>query len=158
MSTVFLPDMLLYRIAKCMYADDLSGTGARLYGGRWNSIGKPMVYLASSRSLAVLEVLVHLPPTLIPSNYCLVTLDVPDDVQKLDIKALPANWQDFPEPGILKTIGDKFLQNSRHLLYSVPSAIVKEEYNYLLNPAHPNFLKVKLINKQPFSFDERLIS
>jgi RES domain-containing protein len=150
--------MLLYRIAKCMYADDLSGTGARLYGGRWNSVGKPVVYLASSRALAVLEVLVHLPPALIPSNYCLVTLDVPDDVTKIDLAILPPNWQEFPEPGILKTIGDEFILSNKHLLCCVPSAIVKEEYNFLLNPSHAKFLKVKILSKEPFSFDERLVS
>ncbi len=141
-----------------MYADDLSGTGARLYGGRWNSVGKPVVYLASSRALAVLEVLVHLPATLIPSNYCLVTLDAPDDVFKIVLNTLPPNWQEFPEPGILKTMGDQFIASNKHLLCSVPSAIVKEEHNYLLNPAHPKFLKVKVVSKEPFSFDERLIS
>jgi RES domain-containing protein len=141
-----------------MYADDLSGTGARLYGGRWNSVGKPLVYLASSRALAVLEVLVHLPPALIPSNYCIVTLDVPNDVTEIQLNTLPPNWQEFPEPGVLKTIGDQFITNNKHLLCSVPSAIVKEERNYLLNPAHANFLKVKQVGKEPFSFDERLVS
>lgn len=149
--------MLLYRIAKCMYADDLSGTGARLYGGRWNNIGKPVVYLASSRALAVLEVLVHLPPTLIPSNYCIVTLDVPDDIQAIDLQTLPPNWQDYPEPGILKSIGDRFLFDNRHLLCKVPSAVVQEEYNYLLNPAHSRFLKVKIKKKESFTFDKRLL-
>lgn len=150
--------MLLYRISKCTYIDDLSGTGARLYGGRWNNIGKPVVYMASSRSLAVLEVLVHLPPTLIPDDFCQVTFDVPDDIEVLNIDTLPANWQEYPEPSILKAMGDSFLKQSKHLLLKVPSAVVKEEYNYLLNPAHPGIKEVKIINQQPFSFDERLIS
>jgi RES domain-containing protein len=71
--------MILYRIAKCNYAGDLSGTGARLYGGRWNSEGKPMLYTASSRALAVLEVLVHLSPLLVPNNFCLVEIEVPEN-------------------------------------------------------------------------------
>jgi RES domain-containing protein len=150
--------MLLYRIAKCTYINDLSGTGARLYGGRWNSIGRPVVYMASSRALAVLEVLVHLPPTLIPDNFCQITFEVPDDVQTLNVKSLPANWQEYPEPSILKNIGDAFLKANKHLLLKVPSAVVKEEYNYLLNPAHPGIASVKAIDQQPFNFDERLIS
>lgn len=150
--------MLLYRISKCTYIDDLSGTGARLYGGRWNNVGKPVVYMASSRSLAVLEVLVHLPPTLIPDNFCQVTFEVPDDVQVLDVKTLPVNWQEYPEPSVLKAMGDAFLKKAKHLLLKVPSAVVKEEYNYLLNPAHPNIKDVKIIDQQLFSFDERLIS
>jgi RES domain-containing protein len=150
--------MLLYRIAKCTYINDLSGTGARLYGGRWNSIGRPVVYMASSRALAVLEVLVHLPPTLIPDNFCQITFEIPDDVQTLNVKNLPANWQEYPEPSILKNMGDAFLKANKHLLLKVPSAVVKEEYNYLLNPAHPGIASVKAIDQQPFNFDERLIS
>ncbi|WP_345948211.1 RES family NAD+ phosphorylase [Mucilaginibacter sp. PAMB04274] len=151
--------MLLYRIAKCNYIADLSGTGARLYGGRWNSIGRPVVYLASSRALAVLEVLVHLSPTLIPDNFCQVTVEVPnDDVQILDLKKLPPNWQEYPEPALLKTIGDAFIKANKHLLLKVPSAVVKEEFNYLLNPAHVAMQAVKIVDQQVFSFDERLIS
>jgi RES domain-containing protein len=149
--------MLLYRIAKCQYAHDLSGTGARLYGGRWNSIGRPVVYMASSRALAVLEVLVHLPPALIPNDFCQVTFEVPDDVDELDANTLPLNWQEYPEPSVLKTMGDAFIKANRHLLLKVPSAVVTQEYNYLLNPAHAGMQEVKLVNNEPFNFDERLI-
>lgn len=150
--------MLLYRISKCNYIEDLSGTGARLYGGRWNSIGKPMVYMASSRALALLEVLVHLPPALIPANFCQATFEVPDDIEVLDITKLPSNWQEYPEPARLKTIGDAFLKAKKHLLLKVPSAIVSEEFNYLLNPAHPGISTVKLTEVKPFTLDERLIT
>ncbi|MVN89556.1 RES family NAD+ phosphorylase [Mucilaginibacter aquatilis] len=149
--------MLLYRISKCTYIDDLSGTGARLYGGRWNNIGRAMVYTASSRSLAVLEVLVHLPPTLIPDNFCQITLDVPDDTEVLDMDALPRNWQDYPEPSSLKSLGDAFLKTNKHLLLKVPSAIVKEEFNYLINPLHPKARHIKIVDQKNFTFDERLI-
>jgi len=150
--------MLLYRISKCTYIEDLSGTGARLYGGRWNSIGKPMVYMASSRALAMLEVLVHLPPALIPADFCKATFEVPDDdIQVLDMTKLPANWQEYPEPARLKTMGDTFLKTRKHLLLKVPSAVVSEEFNYLLNPAHPAITSVKVIDVKPFTFDERLI-
>lgn len=149
--------MLLYRIAKCQYARDLSGTGARLYGGRWNSIGRPVVYMASSRALAVLEVLVHLPPALIPNDFCQATFEVPDDADEIIISSLPPNWQEYPEPSVLKTMGDAFLKANRHLLLKVPSAVVTQEYNYLLNPAHTAMQNVKLVDQVPFNFDERLI-
>lgn len=149
--------MLLYRISKCIYIEDLSGTGARLYGGRWNSVGKPMVYTASSRALAVLEVLVHLPPALIPADFCQATFEVPDDVQVLDMAKLPPNWQEYPEPARLKTMGDAFLKAKKHLLLKVPSAVVEEEFNYLLNPVHPDITSVKIVDVRPFTFDERLI-
>jgi RES domain-containing protein len=150
--------MLLYRLTKCIYANDLSGAGARLYGGRWNSEGRAMIYLASSRSLAVLEALVHLPPTNIPDEYCMVTIDAPDDFAGIDEKLLPQKWQDFPDLDILKQMGNVFLFEKRNLLLKVPSAIVNEEFNYLLNPAHTIIQKVKLKNVQPFNFDSRLFN
>ena len=148
--------MLLYRIVKTAYAD-LSGNGARLYGGRWNSEGKPMVYLASSRSLAVLEALAHLSPTNIPDDYCMLIVEAPDDASiTLDTKTLPEHWHEYPEQNILKQIGNRFLLDKQHLLLRVPSAIVNEEYNYLLNLLHADVEKVKIISKQPFKFDARL--
>lgn len=150
--------MILYRIAKCIYADDLSGTGARLYGGRWNSEGRPMLYLASSRSLAMLEVLVHLNPLIIPDNFCLAQIEVPDhSITSLDVTLLPDNWREVSAPGILKELGNEFLKNGRHLLMKVPSAIVPAEFNYLLNPLHPEAGKVSVAIKEPFGFDERLL-
>lgn len=149
--------MLLYRIARCQYAADLSGTGARLYGGRWNSVGKPVVYTASSRSLAVLEVLVHLPPTLLPSDYCMAVIEVPDDIENIEVSQLPAGWNEFPEPAQLKLLGDGFLNTNRHLLLRVPSVIIPQEHNYLLNPAHSLMQQVKVVTNNSFSFDERLL-
>lgn len=150
--------MVLYRIAKCNYADDLTGTGARLYGGRWNSEGKSMLYLASSRSLAVLEVLVHLSPLIIPDNFCVAEIEVPDhSIIPIDIASLPGNWRDVSAPVILKEMGDEFLKSDKYLLMKVPSAVVPAEYNYLLNPLHPDAKDVRVVIKEPFGFDERLL-
>jgi len=149
--------MQLYRIARSLYATDMSGTGARLYGGRWNNIGRSMVYTASSRSLAVLEVLVHLPPTIIPDDFRLITFEAPEDIFEPDVNAFPPNWYTYPEPDILKRTGDYFLMQNQHLLMKVPSAIVKQEYNYLINPAHAKANKIKVMANEPFTFDERLL-
>jgi len=150
--------MILYRIANCNYIKDLSGTGARLYGGRWNSEGKSMVYMASSRALAVLEVLVHLPPLLLPDNFCVAEVEVPDNsILTLDIKSLPDNWQDASSPAELKTLGNQFIKETKYLMMKVPSSVVPEEYNYLLNPWHPDIKRVKILNTHPFTFDDRLI-
>jgi RES domain-containing protein len=149
--------MLLYRITNAKYANDLSGNGARLYGGRWNSEGRPMIYLASSRSLAVLESLAHLSPTNLPDDIFMLITEVADDFMEVNIKTLPDNWNEYPEPNILKQIGNSFLQKNEHLLLKVPSAIVKEEFNYLMNPLHPKAMEVKIISKSPFLFDRRLI-
>lgn len=150
--------MILYRLAKCVYVDDLSGTGARLYGGRWNSEGKAAVYLASSGSLAVLEVLVHLPPLMIPNGYCITEISVPEhSIFTVKNEELPENWKDIAQPAALRKIGDQFLARNEYLLLKVPSAIVPFEYNYIMNPAHPAFKEVHILKKQPFDFDERLI-
>lgn len=149
--------MILYRLVKCVYADDLSGNGARLYGGRWNSEGRAALYLASSRSLAVLEALVHLSPTNMPDGFCMLAIDVPDDVTVIAAKLLPDDWNAYPEPNALKQIGNDFLQNKRHLLLKVPSALIADEYNYIMNPLHPLAASVKILQQRNFSFDKRLI-
>ncbi len=149
--------MILYRIVNCSYAD-LSGTGARLFGGRWSSVGKSAIYLASSRALAVLEVLVHLSPLMIPDNYCLVEIEVPDsNVTNIEIKDLPPDWKNLSPPAALKQIGDAFLKKQEHLLLKMPSSIVPMEDNYLLNPLHAAMNKVKILKKEPFDFDSRLV-
>jgi RES domain-containing protein len=151
--------MILYRIAKCNYAGDLSGTGARLYGGRWNSEGKPMLYLASSRALAILEVLVHLSPLIIPNNFCLAEIEVPDhSIATFDNALLPANWQDVSAPVMLREMGDAFLKKQEHLLMRVPSAVVPAEYNYILNPLHIEAKNIKIVNVAAFNFDDRLVN
>jgi len=149
--------MVLYRITNAKYADDLSGNGARLYGGRWNSEGRSALYLASSRSLAVLESLAHIAPTNIPDELLMLTIEAPDDFAEINISSLPVNWSGYPEPNILKQIGNAFLQKNEHLLLKVPSALVPEEFNYLMNPSHKNAAKVKILKKSPFNFDERLL-
>ena len=150
--------MILYRIANCNYITNLDGMGARLYGARWNSKGNAVVYLASSRALAVLEVLVHLQPLFTPSNFCLAEIEVPDNsILTLDIKSLPDNWQDASSPTQLKTLGNQFIKETKYLLMKVPSSVVPEEYNYLLNPRHTDIGKVKILNTFPFSFDDRLL-
>lgn len=150
--------MVLFRIVKCIYAADLSGTGARLYGGRWNSEGKPAVYLASSRALAVLEVLVHLPPLMVPDGYCLIEIDVPDDsILNLTTEELPPDWKAIGQPVALKKIGDAFLKKQDYFLMKIPSAIVPAEFNYLLNPLHRDIKKTKVLKSEPFDFDSRLV-
>jgi RES domain-containing protein len=147
--------MLLYRITRQTFAD-LNGDGSRLYGGRWNSEGRAAVYLASSRSLAMLEALVHLDPTNIPDNLCLMQIEVPDDVQDFDSKLLPESWERFDDQYVLKQIGNNFLFKKEKLLLKVPSAIVKQEFNFLFNPLHPKAAEAKITSTEPFIFDSRL--
>jgi len=150
--------MILYRLTRCVYAEDLSGTGGRIFGGRWHSIGKSGIYLASSRALALLEVLVHLQPLMIPDDYCLVEIEVPEDsISQVNFENLPPNWKDVSPPIELKAFGDAFLKRGTHLMMKVPSSIVPMEHNYLLNPFHREMKKVKIVKHEPFDFDSRLV-
>jgi RES domain-containing protein len=149
--------MVLYRISRCIYADSLSGEGSRLFGGRWNSKGRPAIYLASSIALAVLEVLVHLPPLIIPDDYCLAQIEVPDtDIAEIFVKDLPVDWQNVSPPASMKQFGNVFLERGEHLLMKMPSSVVSMEHNFLVNTQHPVMKKVKVLKVEPFEFDERL--
>ena len=151
--------MKLYRIANSEYAVDLSGTGAKLYGGRWNRLGTAMVYLASSRPLAVLEVLVHLPATLIKTNFSIAEFEFTDDsIFEFDVNQLPENWNEFPAPTIMQALGEHFIKTNKFLLMKVPSAIVDNEFNYLLNPHHKLVTEIKLVSVKSFRLDQRLRS
>ncbi len=150
--------MILYRIGNCDYINDLTGTGTRLYGGRWSSQGKPGIYLASSRALALLEVLVHLQPLFVPDNFCLAEIEITENsIANVDIHSLPVNWKDISPPAQLKKIGNKFLTERKHLALKLPSAIVPAEFNFLVNPLHPDMEKVRILTQAPFNFDDRLI-
>ena len=150
--------MKLYRISDCSYINDLSGTGSRLFGGRWSNKGRPGFYLASTRALSVLEVLVHLQPLLVPDNFCLAEIEVPDNsITRIALASLPKNWKNIAPIADIKKIGDDFLAENKFLLLQLPSAIVPEEFNYMVNPLHPDMAKVKVIKQEPFSFDERLV-
>jgi RES domain-containing protein len=151
--------MELYRITQEKYADDLSGNGARLYGGRWNSEGLFAVYTSSSRSLALLETLAHVPAKMLSERiYLLITLSVPDTAkpEDTDREKLTAGWDAPDTRPLTKKMGDKFLRSKSGLLLSVPSVLMPEENNFLLNPLHPDMKKVKLLHKRRIHFDSRV--
>ena len=150
--------MIVYRLSKAMYASDLSGKGAEKAGGRWNSKGTAMVYTGESRALCTTEIAVHTPLGNLPIDYTMVSIEIPDDVQlsELSDSELPADWRMFPHPHSIQETGDKFIRENLFAVLRVPSVVVQGEYNYLLNPAHPDFSGIKVIAVNPFSFDERL--
>lgn len=151
--------MVVFRIAKRAYVDDLSGTGARLYGGRWNHQSAAMVYASESRALATVEYLVHLPAAYAPSDPSLATLDIPDDIvpDEIGVADLPANWRSFPAPSQLADLGTSWALERRGLLLRVPSAAVDEECNILINPAHQDMARVAVTDVVAYAFDERLL-
>ncbi|MGE5314348.1 MAG: RES family NAD+ phosphorylase [Acidobacteriota bacterium] len=151
---------VLYRIARATYAEDLSGQGAMLAGGRWNQKGTPLLYTATSRSLACLEALVHLsqPEFLLPRR--LVSIGVPAKIVPhiVNESDLPVEWRRNPPPFALAEIGTRWARKMESLLLQVPSAVVPEEFNMLINPAHPDMKAVRVTRIDRFSFDERLFS
>lgn len=151
--------MQLYRISSPDYAGDLSGNGAKLYGGRWNEKGTPVVYLASSRAMAMMELLVHLHPEDLYREYVVVAFEVPDDkIYKVDAELLPNDWKaDERKPTLAKWC-KRFIDEGQFLLMQVPSVLVEEESNYILNPLHTDAVKVKLVSQRLFAFDHRLKS
>ncbi len=138
--------------------DDLSGTGAYLYGGRWNSKGEYALYGASHISLAVLEILVNFDKSLLRlmPSYHLLTMAVPDAlILSYKHTSLKPGWQH--DVKLTQFIGDGFLQSRSGVIMEVPSAVIPEESNYLINPLHPDFEKIKLLQSQSYNLDKRLI-
>ena len=151
--------MELFRITQEKYADDLSGNGARLYGGRWNSEGLFAVYTSSTRALALLETLAHTPAKMLNEKiYLLITLSIPDSIQPeiLDTNKLAAGWDAPDARSLTKKLGDNFLRSKKGLLLLVPSVLIAEENNYIMNPLHMDMKKLKLVNKRRINFDARV--
>ncbi len=143
---------------KSRYVDTaFDGEGARLYGGRWNSPGTRMVYTAQSQALAILEVLVHLQKAGVLPSYSLCAAHFEEDlVEALDLEALPDNWRSYPSPSGLRAIGDAWVVEQTSAVLEVPSVIVDDESNYLINPAHPDFPSITISEPRPFELDARL--
>ena len=149
--------MIVYRISECAFIRDLSGKGAALFGSRWNSKDVYMVYTSQSGALALLETVVHRGKVPKPGFYCMVTIDIPDNnIQTYPPDKLPNDWQTNPPPDSLKKIGDEFIRSNQYLALKVPSVLMTDEHNYLLNPSHSEFKKVKIITEKMLMVDERL--
>ncbi len=143
-------------MTKGKYANDISGTGAFLAGGRWNSKGVRMLYAAGSRSLALVESLAHLVTVRNLEPYIVMVLYVPDDasINVLAGSTVPTDWR--TDNNFTQRCGNVWAQGGETLLMQVPSAIVPKEYNFLINPLHPQFNAVKIVDLEPFTFDLRL--
>jgi RES domain-containing protein len=150
--------MEAFRLAREKYAAALSGKGAALKGARWNSVGVEIIYTASNRSLAMAEVAVHLTLATLPDDYLMLTIYLPDDVsmQKLTEADLPTDWNAFPHPNSTQIIGDKFIAENKFCVLQIPSAVTQGDFNLLINPYHPEFSRIKIIDRVKFPFDERI--
>ena len=149
-----------FRLCKSRHAAGaLTGEGARLNGGRWNSPGKAVVYTSSSLSLATLEVLVHLEDAEVLENlFCWASLEIPRQVVEiLDTETLPSGWNGDESGRISRAIGDAWLASMRSGVLAVPSAVTPGEWNYLLNPVHPDFAQIQIGPFERFRPDPRLL-
>ena len=148
--------MLAWRIVRLVHTDNpLSGAGAARWGSRWNSVGVPMAYASTSRSLAVLEMLVHMSREYSPRDAVLVPIDIPDSLIG-ELPALPKGWNDFPYGPESRRAGDRWIQQRSSLALFVPSAVLPAERNILVNPAHVEFRKIHIGQPEPHAFDLRL--
>jgi RES domain-containing protein len=149
---------VLYRISRTKYARDLSGLGARLAGGRWNHKGTPIIYTAASRSLAALEALVHMSQADFLVKRKIVLIEIPGAIvpEAIDKSGLPKNWRKYPPSFKLADIGTQWALSMKSLLLQVPSAVVPDEFNILINPAHPDIKAVRIAKIEDFEFDKRL--
>lgn len=142
-----------WRLASGRY-DPLSGEGARLFGGRWNSAGRPMVYASESLALAVLESLVHITGAF-PADYHAFRIDIPEDeLEILDSNLLKTGWVE--DLGYTRAIGDQWFDQGRSLALMVPSAVIGASLNVLINPHHPRAWKIRVGHRESFRFDPRL--
>jgi RES domain-containing protein len=138
------------------FPDGLSAEGARLSGGRWNSKGVPVLYCATSESLAMLELRVHAPHPY-PRVRLRFVIDVPDDaVHEVPVAALPRGWNKLPPSPASKRFGDEWVAAGSSLGLLVPSVIASEERNLLVNPAHARFREVRVLRKSRVQMDMRL--
>lgn len=149
--------MICYRLSKEEFANDLSGYGAELSGGRWNSKGVPMLYTCVSQSLCVMEIAVRLSVIDIPDKLKLITISVKDSiVRKVEVNELPTDWQKFPHLRTSQIFGDELISNSKYKAFQIPSAIVPAEYNLIINPKKVTKEEIEILSIEDFYIDERL--
>lgn len=152
--------MTVYRIAKRKSrAEDLSGSGAYIEGGRWNSAGTYALYTSENQSLAILEILVHVDQTELPPGLFVMAISIDNSapIKTIELSDLPEGWR-TPENNALKTLGDKLFNSNKYLAIKAPSAVVPSEHNYILNPLFPGYRElVKVVSVEEYVVDGRLL-
>jgi RES domain-containing protein len=147
----------IWRITAARYrAEALLGRGARAVGGRWNSPGTAVGYAAESAELAVLELLMHTGPELVPAERLLLEFELPDDAVR-ELRKPPRGW-DLPQPYLadVQRIGDQWIEKGESLALRVPSAVLPFRANVLVNPLHPRFAEIREMSCTPFTWPARL--
>jgi RES domain-containing protein len=147
--------MEVYRFTRTRYAGDLTGFGASRYPGRWNLPGQPALYTACSRALALLEILVHLPRYLVPEDFLLQVIEIPEvTVYRVSLTELPANWKENPPSPSLRRLGGGWLD--QYPAVQVPSTIIPSEWNMVIGPGSLTGGNLRILQEEPFPLDGRL--
>jgi RES domain-containing protein len=147
-----------WRITKKKYASEaFSGEGAKLFGGRWNPVGYPMVYMAQNLSLAILELIVHMDDDSDMTSFVAIPVTFDKSlVHVLPQSQLPEHWFDLPISEQSQMTGKKWLEQKQSVLLQVPSSVVPSESNFLINPLHPQFAQLEIGSPQPICMDQRI--
>lgn len=151
--------MVVWRLALKKHAAP-DGEGARRYGGRWNKSGTPVVYTSGTLSLAALEYLVHVDSDILPDGLVSIRATIPDSlkIELLETSNLPVEWKDRIIPVGLQQLGTDWANNGKSAVLKVPSVVIEHEFNYVLNPRHPEFSKITWGPPVGFCFDPRLLT
>lgn len=151
--------MEAWRLTKSIHADTaFDGGGARRVGGRFNSPGLAVVYCADSLALALLEMTVHVPTYKALEGLIYFKISFSENmVETISLRQLPKNWRTTPAPRSTKILGDEWLRSGRSVILQIPSVVLPESSNFLLNPLHPRFVEIQVSEPKPVVIDPRLI-
>ena len=148
--------MIVFRISNELFKDDISGNGAAMNGSRWNSKGVRMLYTGEFISLVILESLVHIRETTAPERQYLLQVEIPQtDFSEISNAKIKENWQ--AHINYTQWMGDEFIKANETLFVKVPSVVVPQEHNFLVNPLHKDFKKVKIVASELLNLDKRLL-
>lgn len=149
--------MVVYHLGKTKFARQLTGEGAKLNGGRWNLMGTPCLYTSETKALSVLEYAANVQLEEMPDHLSITVYSLPvKSWKEFNVTDLPGNWQEIPVPEETKRWGSLHLQQAKYLALKIPSIIIPSEFNYILNPLHADFKKIKIKEVHSFSFDSRI--
>ena len=151
--------MIVYRVTKKEHAT-LDGMGGLFGPGRWHKKGNPVIYTSEHASLAAWEKIVHVASfENLPDDLLLIKIEIPDSIEILTVpeKILVPGWDDFPYSSETIDFGTSFLRKKEHPALKVPSVIIPDEFNVILNPLHPDIQKCSIISSEPFIFDRRIL-
>ncbi|MGN6541196.1 MAG: RES family NAD+ phosphorylase [Ginsengibacter sp.] len=149
--------MLVYRVGRTKHANDLSGEGAKINGGRWNHKSVPCLYTSSSRALSLLEYTVNVNIEEIPRALSITTIEIPDsEITIINEDSLPGNWKSLPVPPSTQDFGTNLLHGLNKAVFRIPSSVIPEEFNYILNPLHTNSRHFKIKSITDLVYDIRI--